>query len=197
MPNRFRDIDRGYERITDLLRKLDGRITVGIHAEDNKPYVRGQSDAATLAQIATFHEFGAPKANLPQRSFMRSTLDEKKRAYFSIAESLLGRAIDGDLRPIQAMSLLGQRIKDDIRQKIIDIQSPPLTASTIAAKRRGYGRVQNADVEPGEPIRAPSSGPSTSTPHGADTGNPLVDTGQMKNAVDFQVDFPRLEGAVA
>ncbi|MFB6371621.1 MAG: hypothetical protein ABEN55_00565 [Bradymonadaceae bacterium] len=192
---KVRDIDKGYDRISDLVKKMDGgRVTIGVHAKDNEPYVRGQDDSATIAQIATFHEFGAPKANIPQRSFMRSTLDDNSREYFSMAERLFGLVVDGDIRPKRALRLLGQRIMQDIQQRIVDLQTPPLKPETIEAKKRGYGRVQNADVEPDQPILAV---PDPSGGGVQDSGNPLVDTGQMKNAIDFEVSFPRVNGAVA
>lgn len=181
----FDDYDHGWQRVHDTIKSIGVKITVGIHSEDNVPYARGQDDAPTLAQIATFHEFGAPKIGLPERSFMRWTMDENEAAYFGMAEDLLGLVIDGKISKYKAGAWLGERMKADIRQRIVDVERPPLTPSTIRAKKKGYGREQDADVDMDEPIQAPSSGPRA--PDVADTGNPLLDTGQMKNAVDYQV----------
>jgi hypothetical protein len=90
---------------------------------------------------ATVHEFGAPSQRIPERSFLRSTLDEKRADYVNQAGDAAGRIHDRVLKgadPVSAsrreMGLLGQKITRDVRNKIRSNISPPLSAKTIAAK---------------------------------------------------------------
>ena len=58
-------IDRG-ELLSQIDHRMDGKDTVEVGVFGSK------------AKIAVHHEFGTPKANIPERSFMRSTFNEQK-----------------------------------------------------------------------------------------------------------------------
>jgi hypothetical protein len=111
----------------------------------------------TNAQLAAIHEFGAPGANVPERSFIRSTVDAKRHEYTaSLIPSLLKSVVSSRISVFQAFELFGQRLAADIRARITqgDGIPPPLAAATIAAK--GSSR-------------------------------PLVDTGRLLAAITYKV----------
>jgi hypothetical protein len=92
-----------------------------------------RSDGLTNVELASIHEFGAPKAGVPQRSFLRSTFDENRRLYEKELEriagaSLSGAEIEGELR------LLGEQYRSDVIDKIHSNIPPPLSDATIARK---------------------------------------------------------------
>lgn len=71
---------------------------------------------------------------IPMRSFIRSTVDEKQGDYHAIATRLMGRIIRGELTKFDALSLMGQQIEKDIKRKITTLKYPPNAPSTIKKK---------------------------------------------------------------
>ena len=74
------------------------------------------------------------KIVIPERSFIRSTVDENEEKYFRSAKTIMGRIIDGQLDKFQALSLLGQLVEGDIKSQIINLDSPANSAATIRKK---------------------------------------------------------------
>lgn len=107
------------------------RVDVGYFQEDKS------SDGKTfLAEQAAYNEFGAPRANIAERSFMRSTVDENDKAYEKDIANIFNDVQSGKHTLIEGLSKFGQWVRDDIVQKIIAIRSPGNKPSTIKAK--GY-----------------------------------------------------------
>jgi len=71
---------------------------------------------------------------IPERSYIRSTVDENEEKYNRAVQKVMGQIIDGYLDKFQALSLLGQLVEGDIKSKIINLDSPPNAASTIRKK---------------------------------------------------------------
>jgi len=116
------------------LKKLVGalggiRISVGV-PEDAAPY----PDGTPTAMVAAVHEFGSPSRNIPERSFMRSAIEENQDKYIDLAQAGLQRVIDGHMTLHQLGALIGQAAEDDVKSKITDLQDPPLKEATIKAK---------------------------------------------------------------
>ena len=63
-------------------------IEIGILGEDKGGDKHEGSDI-TVLEIATIHEFGAPKANIPSRSFIRAGYDSNKNKIMGQGEKLL------------------------------------------------------------------------------------------------------------
>lgn len=173
MPKRSKiiDQDRGYNRILRELATMGSpSVTIGIHGDDNKPYQRGQTDPVTTAQIGTFHEFGtldrfedtspagdgSGKRGVPQRSFLRSTVDENRQKYANLITRATAQVIDGKMPVERALGLVGAAVVGDVQQKIAKGIEPSLTEAGIKSKVK----------------------PST---------KPLIDTGQLRQAIDYQV----------
>lgn len=125
-----KETDRGYSQIRENLRKAKGsRVDVGLFAEGKHP-----DSEMTVTEIAAVHEFGSPAAGIPERSFIRSTVDEKKREHRRLARTIFHRILDGDLTAHQGLSLFGELIVGDVKRKLTALKTPPLKASTISAK---------------------------------------------------------------
>jgi hypothetical protein len=121
------DTDLGYRRLVRDLRKMpDLRVVVGIRQDAGL-----SEDGESLAAIATYNEFGL---GVPERSFMRSTFDERKTAYDDIGQRELGRVVDGKQDVRQALGRLGLVVTGDVQAKIVDLREPPNAPLTIALK---------------------------------------------------------------
>lgn len=86
----------------------------------------------TVAGIGYAHEYGT--ATLPERSFMRSTIQAKKKEIIALQKKLLKQIVNGTMKVEDGLGLLGEFMSDAISQKIVSISSPPNTPETIEAK---------------------------------------------------------------
>lgn len=107
--------------------KIPGTVDVGIIDAGTHP-----SGDITTAGIGFAHEFGT--ATLPERSFIRSTIQEKKKDIISLQKKLLKKIVRGDMKLEDGLGLIGEFMSDAIREKIVAIDSPPNLPVTIAKK---------------------------------------------------------------
>jgi len=105
-------------------------------------------DGTSVIMVGTVHEFGSPARGVPQRSYLRSTVQEQRRAYKKLFAKLSKKIVSGDMDKEQALNIIGLQVQTDVREKITDISSPTL-------KHR--------------------------------KGNPLVDTGHLRQSIIFKV----------
>jgi hypothetical protein len=123
------------------------------------PHVKvGVIGGGRNADIAVIHEYGAPAAGIPERSFIRSTFANGQviEAQKKLVASLMGKITTNKMEVGQALGLLGAFGADRIKRTIDEGEGvpPPLKPATIA--RKGSSR-------------------------------PLVDTGQMRNSITWEV----------
>lgn len=119
------DRDHGYRR---LLRRLLGvreyATRVGIHEEDG----------SDLAVIAAANEFGTANGHVPERSFLRATVDANATTYGDELDKAVRAHVDGRRTLDVGLGRLGARVEGDIKQFMTDLQDPPNAPSTIARK---------------------------------------------------------------
>lgn len=106
-------------------------------------------DGTSVIMVGTVHEFGSPSNNIPQRSFLRSTVIEKRKSYKKLFRKISKRIIDGKINTIQGLSLIGLQVQTDVKEKITDIHTPALKVRE---------------------------------------GNPLIDTGHLRQSITFKVE---------
>ena len=74
-------------KYTKQMKKLAGQeVVVGIPTDANKNHVSDEGTMITLAQLGATHEYGAPDANIPQRSFLRIPLSKNSKEIFKVME---------------------------------------------------------------------------------------------------------------
>lgn len=88
----------------------------------------------TNAEIAAIHEFGAPRANIPERAHIRGTFDAKQGQWQAMASKLLKGVLADRFTPEQALGILGEQAVADMRAFVRAGVPPPLKAATIRAK---------------------------------------------------------------
>ncbi len=72
--------------------------------------------------------------NIPERSFIRSTFDEKNDEWMEYLEGLVQKLCDLELSAKMVFDRLGSRIAEDIQDKMTDLRSPKNSALTVQNK---------------------------------------------------------------
>lgn len=133
------------DRVTDYGKRLEREfqrlkrkpyVKVGIQSQDFSEAkvadpASTETTAATLGEIAVFHEFGL---GVPERSFLRATYDNQWRAWKRLTDSLKAKILIGDESAVKALAVIGQRIEADIKMAIRNRIPPPLSPRTIRRK---------------------------------------------------------------
>ena len=130
------------ERIGKMFGKGPNGVKVGLPQGSND-----YPDGTSVIMVGAVHEFGSSR--VPERSFLRSTVIEKKRDYKTLFRKLSYKIIKGDMDTKRALGIIGLAVQTDVQDKITDIDSPPLVYRE---------------------------------------GNPLVDTGHLRQSITYEVD---------
>lgn len=88
-------------------------------------------DGTSVPMVAAIQEYGAPSRGIPPRPFFRQMILEHSKEWPDQVQKILkahGYAADATLAD------MGELIKGELQQSIVDLTSPPLAASTVAAK---------------------------------------------------------------
>lgn len=154
------------DRLGDVLASMrglaEGAVLVGIPAEDafRKPEP-GEPKDVNNAMLGYVHELGSPAKNIPARPFL---IPGVRNAQEKIAD-LFERDIKRQLGPgggrdmDQTLHAVGLVAQSAVRAKITDGPFVPLKPQTLS-KRRAKGRTGTS---------------------------PLIDTGQLKNSINYVV----------
>lgn len=154
------DKDRGWKKIAAELQKAAKKPYVKVGFIGDSGGAEHKDSVLTVAGVAAIHEYGAPERNIPERSFIRGTIEAHSSEVQGFIDhqnkSVLLQKIDVK----EALGRLGLFITALIKNRIVkEHVPPPLKESTIKAKTRA-----------------------------GKTGEvPLVDTAQMLNSIRHQV----------
>lgn len=122
-----------FDAIKRDMKILDGSsVMVGVTNPNLNHPGKGNSRSNTVAEVAFFNEFGT--ARIPERSFIRSTMDEKRSEFEATRDRLLNLVVDQRIDVKTALTALGFRVSQEIKAKIVRLNSPPNAPSTIAKK---------------------------------------------------------------
>lgn len=120
-------------------------------------------DGTPVAYIAAIQEFGYPEGKIPSRPFFRNAIKANEQKWENAASRLILSVIEGKLSKEQALDQLGQLMKGDIQEAIIDGEFEELKQATLDARQ---SRKRTAGV----------------------ASKPLIDTGHMMRSVDYVVE---------
>lgn len=114
---------KAIKEIERLAKSLKGPdlVKVGLPKGSNN-----YPDGTSIIMVGTVHEFGSPLRNIPQRSYLRSTLEDNRRSYKDMFKKLSKSIVKNDIDKKEALSLIGLQVQTDVRQKITDIKEPPI-----------------------------------------------------------------------
>lgn len=137
MTAKVTDTDRGAKAMLERIRALAAskrRVRVGILSDSPKKARQGGAGKLSLLEVAILHEFGAPAAGIPQRSFIRATIDERAADIAKLQLALAKRVAGGEITEEQALGQLGAKVAAWIKTRIASGIAPANAASTIAKK---------------------------------------------------------------
>ena len=152
----------GQKDLNKMIAGLDKKHVGKAGWFEGMKYVDGQS----VALVAQQNEFGNPAKNIPPRPFMRPTLTEKEALLRKIADSEIRKMAKGKSTWDESVFIISAKFVGEVKKKITEIMSPPLKASTIAARlRKRKDKVTVGKLD-----------------------KPLVDTGIMLNSMTNKVE---------
>lgn len=133
-------VDKGMNAIVANLKKLASKkVFVGVQSKERphrrkrkgEPASEDNSNPMNLAQIAAIHEFGLGK--MPQRSFLRSAMDENKDKLAQMSAQVVKNVTKG-ADPVQQMNTVGMVAQGMVQKKIVTGPFTPNSPATIKAK---------------------------------------------------------------
>lgn len=144
-------------------------VKVGLLGAGDKH--RESGDTISSVELGTIHEYGAPRAGIPERSFLRRTANEKEAEWLELSKKLLVRVLSEKIDWAQALGLLGARAANDVKKTITNETEipPPLMPEYFMRKL-----LKNKGAE--KRFNATGIPPRT-----------LVDTGQMVQSITWGV----------
>lgn len=83
-------------------------------------------DGTSVILVGLVHEFGSIVKGIPERSYLRSTIRENRRAYKKFMADLAKSVVQGKRTIEQAKQLLGLKVASDVQEKITTLDTPPL-----------------------------------------------------------------------
>lgn len=83
-------------------------------------------DGTSVIMVGAVHEFGSPARNIPQRSFLRATVEAGRRNYRQLFKKLSKKIVDGNMTKKEALGLIGLQVQSDVQGRITDGIDPEL-----------------------------------------------------------------------
>ncbi len=133
--------DRVWREMRRALKKIgEGTIRVGVLASKGGNAPHDASGGISLIELAAIHEFGAPAAGIPERSFIRKTFKLRQRQLTRAIAKLANLAMLGRMPPEKALEILGAWSAGQVRDRILSGEGipPPLKPETV--RRKGSSR---------------------------------------------------------
>lgn len=182
-----KEIDRGWKALRKTFQAIgerDSYVKVGVLAGTPEGDQQ-RKGGMTNVELAMLHEFGSSDGSIPERSFIRSTYEENKARYKAELKILLRKLYEGRLDVRNVLGILGSRMANDMKRKITSGEiKPPNTPSVIARKSRLVKRRKLRFDESRSVRRFRDRRGRFAT---AGRVRPLIDTGQLVKAIDYQV----------
>ncbi|QDP55902.1 MAG: hypothetical protein GOVbin8609_34 [Prokaryotic dsDNA virus sp.] len=137
--------NKAIKKLEEIAKQMkgDNLVKVGLPKGSNN-----YPDGTSVIMVGNVHEFGSPSRGVPERSFLRSTLNEKSGKYKNDLKKLGKKVLLGEMTSEQSLQMLGLMASSDVKDKITDIKEPALTSRE---------------------------------------GNPLVDTGHLRQSITYEV----------
>lgn len=148
---KFSDTDLGADALARWMRAAGRKIVrVGVLSDSPKRDRDGEDGKEgdlSLMEVAAVHEFGAPSAGIPQRSFIRATVDTESATIARLEETLAAQCINGEITEDAALSLLGAKVAAMMQNRIASNIPPPLKPETVARKGSSVALVDTGQLK--------------------------------------------------
>lgn len=185
--------DKGWKALQARLRPLvkGPRAEVGVvgpKASEKHPGTK-----VTMAELAATHEYGSPKNRIPERSFIRSTIEASN--YTDFLRPLLKQLLEWKITVKKILTEWGKLAANDIKERLLKGAplSPPLSKRTIEErKKRAQERAKSGE----KPGKLRDTGGRFLSLKNVGT-RPLVDQGYLVAAIGYEVSMSEKERAQA
>lgn len=114
---------KAIKRIEKIAKEMQGKgqVRIGLPKGSN-----AYPDGTSVIMVGSVHEFGSPSRNIPERSYLRSTLQNNRRMYKKFLEKLGKNIAIGKITSEEALQTLGLKVASDAQSTLIDLKTPPL-----------------------------------------------------------------------
>lgn len=173
---------KGGNKLAAALKKISAnaskKATLSVGFLEGSTY----PDGTSLPMVAALQEFGAPKVNIPPRPFFRNMVAAKSPSWPAAVGELLK---DNDFDAEKTLSQVGEGIKFQLQESIIETNEPALSPVTVML--RGMKSHDQSLVVSGKTVgEAAERVRAGLTNYGA-SDKVLDETGHMLDSVDFTV----------
>ena len=129
MPTTVKNGEAFKKFVAEMKKAKDCYVAIGLH-EDAGEY----KDGTSVVNVGLWNEFGTD--NIPERAWMRTTIDENQGALEEFRKGLIEKVQAGNLTVRQALEKIGMRIQVLLQNKIGSNMEPENAPSTLKAKAR-------------------------------------------------------------
>lgn len=193
---------QNWEQVLDNVSLLAGlEVLVGFPEDtterDKDPKDDPDERGITNAALGYIHDNGSPEVNIPARPFMVPAMEEAQGELTAAMGGALKQAMRGDsVKMEQAMIAAGLRAKLAIQNKINEGIPPPLSERTLKArarrgKRSSIALAAQIELDRRAAMEKHGEDPFFDLATALTTAKPLIDTAQMRNAVNFVIRSKR------
>lgn len=128
----IKDIDQ--KVFDDLRRRLENgkhQVRIGFPAGVQH---NSEGDSIAMAELAAVHEFGAHSVGIPERPFMRTSIQKNRTRYVALTRQNIKKILQKQMDIRTALGQLGELAKGDMQKEIAQGSFAPLKPSTIRRK---------------------------------------------------------------
>lgn len=132
-------IDSGDQLYQAIVAELEGlaqqEVAVGILSGHGAEEER--EAGLTMAQLGAIHEFGAPEANIPERSFLRHTADARREDVADLLQRGIAALSAGEATAKMVYDATGAFLSGAVKEYITEGEGPPPPLSPVTIRRKG------------------------------------------------------------
>ncbi len=137
-----------------------------------------------VAYVAALQEFGNPATSLPARPFMRPAQMENRTKWMNFVGLGAKAMLRGEITASSVMGQIGAVMEGDVKQAIVNVNSPALSPITIMARkwRKEGKKITGKTIGEIASLIAQGKGD-----FGGVSTKPLIDNGLMVGSVSHEV----------
>lgn len=118
------NLQEALRRIAD---KVNHKATLRVGFLEGATY----GDGTSVALVAAVQDFGAPSVGIPPRPFFRNMVRRRSKEWpKALGAALVQHGYDVD----KSLRVLGEVIRGQLQQSIVDFEGVPLKPATVARK---------------------------------------------------------------
>ena len=115
--------DAAIAKIEKIAKQMNGKgqVKIGLPVGSNN-----YPDGTSVIMVGAVHEFGSASRGIPERSYLRATMQNNRRKYKSLISKLGIQIATGAMDSMKALQTLGLKVEADVKDTLIDLKSPAL-----------------------------------------------------------------------